>query len=334
KTEGIKIFKKHGYIVITLYLEENYVAQKMDIDFLENISIIIADSLAMKKLIGKEHFITRAIEETGEGVMIANRDGIIEYINPAFEGITGYHKDEIIGKNFFTGIYSGEIADNISKMINKDKNMWSGVLKNKTKDGAEYHEHLSVIPITNGKGEIIRFVSISKDITKEKALEEQLMQAQRMEVIGRLAGGIAHDFNNYMSAIIGHGELALDKLGDEDPARKNIEIMVSAANMAAILTKQLLAFSRKQVISPVVLNLNKIIEDMGKMLGRLIGENIELETITDPDLWNVKIDIGQIEQVVMNIVLNAKDAMPEGGKLKIETANVIFDEEYSKTHLD
>lgn len=320
--------------VITLYLEENYAATKMDVDFLENISIIIADSLVMKKLVEKEHFITRAIEETGEGVMIAGRDGVIEYINPALEKIKGYHKYELIGKNFFTGIYSGEISDNISKIINKDKNMWSGILRNKREDGTEYHEHLSVIPITNEKGEIIRFVSISKDITKEKALEEQLLQAQRMEVIGRLAGGIAHDFNNYMSAVLGYGELALDNLKDEDPARKSVEIMISAGNMAAILTKQLLAFSRKQVINPVVLNLNKTIEEMGKMLGRLIGENIELEITTDPDLWNVKIDTSQIEQVVMNIVLNAKDAMSEGGKLKIETANVIFDEEYSKTHLD
>ena len=320
--------------VITLYLEENYAATKMDVDFLENISIIIADSLVMKKLVEKEHFITRAIEETGEGVMIAGRDGVIEYINPALEKIKGYHKYELIGKNFFTGIYSGEISDNISKIINKDKNMWSGILRNKREDGTEYHEHLSVIPITNEKGEIIRFVSISKDITKEKALEEQLLQAQRMEVIGRLAGGIAHDFNNYMIAVLGYGELALDNLKDEDPARKSVEIMISAGNMAAILTKQLLAFSRKQVINPVVLNLNKTIEEMGKMLGRLIGENIELEITTDPDLWNVKIDTSQIEQVVMNIVLNAKDAMSEGGKLKIETANVIFDEEYSKTHLD
>jgi PAS domain S-box-containing protein len=320
--------------VITLYLEENYEAQKIDLDFLENISIIIADSLVMKKLIEKEHFITRAIEETGEGVIIANRDGIIEYVNPAFEGITGYRKDEIMGKNFFTRIYPVDMSDSISKMIDKDKNMWSGTLKNKRKDGTEYHEHLSVIPITNEKNEIIRFVSISKDITKEKTLEGQLMQAQRMEVIGRLAGGIAHDFNNYMSAILGYGELALDNLKDTDSTRKSIEIMIGAGNMAAILTKQLLAFSRKQIINPVVINLNNTIEDMGRMLGRLIGENIELEVLTSPDLWNVKIDTGQIEQVVMNIVLNAKDAMPEGGRLKIETANVIFDEEYSRSHLE
>ncbi|KAF0143221.1 MAG: multi-sensor hybrid histidine kinase [Nitrospirae bacterium] len=320
--------------VITLYLEENYVAQKMDLDFLESISIIIADSLVMKKLVEKEHFITRAIEETGESVMIANRGGIVEYVNPAFEEITGYHKDEIKGKNLFTQIYPDEITDSALKMIDRDKNMWSGTVKNKKKDGREYYEYLSVIPIVDARGEVIRFVSIGKDITKERVLEDQLMQAQRMEVIGRLAGGIAHDFNNYMSAVLGHGELALDKLGEDDPARKNIEIMISAANMAAILTKQLLAFSRKQAISPVVLNPNKSIEDMGKMLGRLIGENIELEIITSPELRNIKIDTGQFEQIIMNIVLNAKDAMPGGGKLKIETANVTFDEDYSKAHLD
>jgi PAS domain S-box-containing protein len=165
------------------------------------------------------------------------------------------------------------------------------------------------------------------------ALEEQLRQSQRMEAIGRLAGGIAHDFNNLLTVISGNCQLSLLELMEGDPLRGNIEEIKKAADRAAILTRQLLAFSRRQILEFRVLHLNSIIRDMGKMLHRVIGEDIELVTLLAEDLGKVRTDSGQIEQVILNLAVNAKDAMPNGGKLIIETANVDLDEEYAHAHI-
>lgn len=171
------------------------------------------------------------------------------------------------------------------------------------------------------------------DITERKKLEEQLRQSQKMESVGRLAGGIAHDFNNLLTVVTGYSELMLGRLGDDSPLRKDTEEIKRAGERAASLTQQLLAFSRRQVLQPKVLDLNEVVSRMEKMLRRLIGENVELRTNPGAELWSVKADPGQIEQVMVNLVVNARDAMPGGGKLVIETGNVVLDEEYSRGHL-
>ncbi|GBE00018.1 blue-light-activated protein [bacterium BMS3Abin07] len=173
-------------------------------------------------------------------------------------------------------------------------------------------------------------------LDEERAREnmrEQLLQAQKMEAVGRLAGGVAHDFNNILCAIIGYSELAMRKMAKDNPLRKNIETIHKSANRAATLTQQLLAFSRKQIIKPEILNLNALIEDMMKMLRRLIGEDIKIEIFQGEGLWNIKADPVQIEQMVMNLAINARDAMPKGGTLTIETENAVLDAEYAKAHL-
>lgn len=163
--------------------------------------------------------------------------------------------------------------------------------------------------------------------------EEQFLQAQKLEAIGRLASGVSHDFNNLLTAIIGYSELSLRQLGKDDPVRRNIEEIKKASDRASALTRQLLAFSRKQVMQLRVFDLNLTVMDLEKMLRRMIGEDIELRTSLQQGLGNIKADQGQIEQVIMNLVVNSRDAMPHGGKLTIETANVYLDEAYSKHHL-
>jgi signal transduction histidine kinase/CheY-like chemotaxis protein len=166
----------------------------------------------------------------------------------------------------------------------------------------------------------------------EKRLESQLQQAQKMEAIGVLAGGVAHDFNNILTTIIGNAHMALMKVGKDSPLREEIEEIKIAGERAASLTRQLLSFSRKQIIQPKVVDLNELLTDIEKMLGRLIGEDVELLTIPDPELWQVEVDPGQMEQVIMNLTINAKDAMPMGGKLTIETANMNLKESYFHEH--
>jgi PAS domain S-box-containing protein len=182
------------------------------------------------------------------------------------------------------------------------------------------------------QGEPARAVGISLDVTERRTLEEQYQQAQKMEAVGRLAGGVAHDFNNLLTVILGYCELLLTDLKAGDPHQEDIEEIQKAGSRAGGLTRQLLAFSRKQIIEPTLLDLNLIATDMQAMLGRLIGEDVQVVLALRPGLAAVKADRGQVEQVVMNLAVNARDAMPRGGTLTIETANVELDEHYAKTH--
>ena len=176
--------------------------------------------------------------------------------------------------------------------------------------------------------------AVRQELAERKRLEAQLLHSQKLEAVGQLAGGVAHDFNNLLTAIIGYSDLVLMSLGQNDPSYKDVEEIKKAAERAASLTRQLLAFSRKQMLQPKVLDLNATVAHMEKMLQRLIRENIELVTILDPALGHIKADPGQIEQVIMNLAVNARDAMPLGGRLTIETANVVLDENYARQHME
>ena len=182
-------------------------------------------------------------------------------------------------------------------------------------------------------GKALRMVGSYIDISERKSLEFRLVQAKKMEAVGRLAGGIAHDFNNLLTVIKGFSDLALEKLDTDDPARGDLELIREAGEKATDLTRQLLAFSRLQVLQPTVLNLNTVVAEFETLLHRTIGEDIEILTVLDPALGRVKADPGQVEQILLNLAVNARDAMPDGGELTLETANVELDDAYSNQHV-
>jgi PAS domain S-box-containing protein len=186
--------------------------------------------------------------------------------------------------------------------------------------------------IRNDQGAVERLVIVNRDVTERKQLEEQFRQAQKMEAVGRLSGGVAHDFNNLLGVIIGYGEIMQEKPAADESMRVCVDEILKAGHRAAALTRQLLAFSRQQVLDPKVLDLNAVVRDMEKMLKRLIGEDVALKTELDPELARIKADQGQIEQAVMNLAVNARDAMPEGGKLILASSNFYMDETFVRRY--
>lgn len=202
---------------------------------------------------------------------------------------------------------------------------WYGELIHRRKTGEARHVITSVSVLYDERGAMIGILGVVRDITEHRQLEAQLHQSQKMEAIGRLAGGIAHDFNNLLMVIMSYSELLLDDIDPQHPCRHDVEEILHATRRATALTRQLLAFSRKQVLQPEIINLNTVVIDIDKLLRRLIGEDITLCTILEPELRSVKVDPGQIEQVIMNLAINARDAMPQGGTLTIRTANTDLD---------
>jgi PAS domain S-box-containing protein len=277
-----------------------------------------------------------AIEQSAEIVVITGKGGTIQYVNPTFEKVTGYSREEAIGSNpriLKSGEHDEEFYKSLWKTIKSGK-VWQGRLYNRKKDGSLFIEDATISPILDENGVITNYVAVKRDITREVELEEQFQQAQKMEAVGRLAGGVAHDFNNMMTIVTGYGELLRSKLEKDEAYIKDLDEIIKAGKRATDLTRQLLAFSRRQVLKPQVLNLNKVVSGMEKMLQRLIGEDIELAFTPGQAVGNVNADQGQIVQIVMNLAVNARDAMPKGGKLTIETTEVCIDKEYAETHID
>ena len=266
------------------------------------------------------------IEQLADGVVILDTDGFIQYVNPSYEKITGNSRDEVNGKLypiFESNAENTKTHDEVMDSL-KSGRAWAGTLQGIKKDGKHFDESITISPVFDASNLLINYVAIKRDITRQVALEQQLLQSQKMEAIGQLAGGVAHDFNNLLSVILGYSEILQNKLYGQDGLKEDVGEIAKAGYRAANLTRQLLVFSRKQIIQPKVLNLNSTVNDVNKMLGRLIGENVELVTEIDDDLWQIKADPGQIEQIIMNLALNARDAMPGGGKLTIKTANALY----------
>ncbi len=281
------------------------------------------------ELIKTKDFLQNIFNSSAECITTTDLHGNIIYVSPRMKDILGYDQKELIGEKAYSLYSNGkEDAEEIMKTITEKGELRNHEMKLVKKDGGLVDIKLSASLLKDEKGETIGTLGIYSDITEEKILDAQLKQAQKMEAIGTLAGGVAHDFNNILTTIIGNAELILLTVGKNVSLCEEIKEIKMAGERGAALTRQLLAFSRKQMIQPKILDLNKLLAGIKKMLVRLIGENIEILVIPEPGLWQVEIDPGQMEQVVMNLVVNARDAMPDGGKLTIQTANTYLDEDY------
>lgn len=278
--------------------------------------------------------LSRVIEQSSTSVTITDLSGAIEYVNPRFTEMTGYTLDEVRGKNsriLKSGETPMETYTELWERITSGR-VWRGELHNKGKDGTLYWVRAVIAPVLDESGATTHYVAMKENITNEKTLEAQLLQAQKMESVGRLAGGVAHDFNNMLCVIIGYAQMAKDKLTPDDRLHFQISEILKAAQRSSDITQQLLAFARKQTVSPKIVDLNQLINDMLKMLGRLIGENIRLRWMPGASIWQVKIDPAQIDQILMNLVVNARDAIRDVGSITIETANAVIDESYCEKH--
>ncbi len=277
-----------------------------------------------------------ALDVAADAIAILDRNGNIEWVNKAFTALTLYPAHEVIGKNPRELLRSGKqdhaFYEQMWGSVLAGK-PWNGELVNRRKDGSLYTEEQSVTPVHDAAGNVSHFIAIKRDITARKALEMQYQQAQKMEGIGRLAGGVAHDFNNLLTVINGTVELALPAVQDRPELRDDLLEIRRAADRAAALTRQLLAFSRQQVLRVEVLDLNRVIGDMLKMLTRVIGEDVRFVSDLAGDLGHVRGDVGQLEQVLLNLTVNARDAMPEGGTLTIQTRNIEIDADMARRHV-
>lgn len=283
-----------------------------------------------------------ALAAAANAIVITDREGTIQWVNPAFSELTGYELAEAVGRNPRDLVKSNQqnpaVYTELWQTIITGQ-AWHGEMVNRRKDGSLYTEEQTITPLRDEAGEITHFIAIKQDVTSRRQLEAenrqlmaQVYQAQKMESIGRLAGGIAHDFNNLLVPIVGYTELGLLKLDPANQLYSDLERIKGAGERAAQLTRQILTFSRQQMLEITTLDLNKVISEFQHLVTRLISEDISLQTHLAPDLPKIRADKSQLEQVLLNLVVNARDAMPDGGALIIETAVVMLDKAYVARH--
>lgn len=268
-----------------------------------------------------------AIEQSADSIVVTDAQGAIQYVNPAFETVSGYRREEVLGQNprlLRSGKQDAEFYRTMWATLVVGQ-PWQGRLVNRRKDGAPYVEDAVISPVVDAQGQIANYVAVKRDVSEQLRLAAQLQQAQKMDSIGRLAGGVAHDFNNMLTVILGHADM---KLADPhlDPAiRASLEEIRGAANDSAALTRQLLAFARKQTIAPRRLDLNETVGRSLQMLRRLLGENVELGWRPNDAVLFVQADPAQIDQILVNLCVNARDAIVGTGRIDIETAAATLD---------
>ncbi|MGE3315025.1 MAG: PAS domain S-box protein [Planctomycetaceae bacterium] len=269
----------------------------------------------------------RAMQAVSQGILMTDPsqpDNPVIFCSPSFQKMTGYSCEEILGRNcrFLQGPLTDPQAVQALHNAVRNERPCTVEILNYRKDGTTFWNEVSISPVRDEKGVLTHYIGVQADITERRKLEEELRQAQKMETVGQLAGGIAHDFNNLLTIIIGYGDLLAESVRPDAPVHELLEEIRKAVERSAATIRQILTYSSKQVLSPRVLDLNEIVAGTETMIRRAIGEGIELETALHPNLWSTKADAGQIQQILLNLVVNSRDAMPRGGKLSIRTENV------------
>jgi two-component system cell cycle sensor histidine kinase/response regulator CckA len=341
--DAFKTLQDNEYIRYDDLPLETLDGRSVDVEFVSNVYLVdhsrviqcnIRDITAQKRAKAERKRLMAAIEQVGESIVMTDVQGIIQFVNPAFERTTGYSREEAVGRNPRI-LKSGEQDDlyyrNLWETVSGGR-IWSGLMVNRRKDGTLYTEETTISPVRDAADRIVNYVAVNRDITEHLRLVAQFQQAQKMEAVGLLAGGVAHDYNNMLTVILGYADLALKKVDPTQPLHANLEQIIKAAKRSADITRQLLAFARKQAIIPVALDLNQAVESMLKMLRRLIGEDIDLAWLPEAGLCEVKIDPVQVDQILANLCVNARDAISNVGKVTIETGNAVFDETYCAHH--
>jgi two-component system, cell cycle sensor histidine kinase and response regulator CckA len=294
--------------------------------------VMMTDITERKKVEDNLVRLATAVEQSTDIIIHLDLHGTIEYVNPAFERVTGYSRSEVVRQHINSLPQDGEPHFEFTHAIERValSGSWSGHFVFRRKGGKRFEADVSISPIRDVEGKITGYIVVERDVTKEVALEEQVRLAQKMEAIGLLAGGVAHDFNNLLQVIIGYTMLARGAAPHE--LEHHLEQVQKAAERATTLTRQLLAFGRRQAMQKTDSDLNQLVADHLTMLRRLIGENIEVHLRAGNQLGNVFADKGQLEQVLLNLCVNARDAMPHGGRLTIETQNTLIDQSFCENH--
>ncbi len=285
------------------------------------------------------HLRDRALASLTQGVFIIDcslADAPISYANDAFLTMSGYTREECLGRpwSFLRGAETSASAlDKLRAAVTAEQSATVELVSYR-KDGTHFWNAMTISPIRNGGNHVTHFVAVQTDVSSFKLLEQQYRQSQKMEAVGQLAGGVAHDFNNLLTVIAGYSEMLLMMLPPKDPTTAAVQAISEAGDRAAGLTRQLLAFSRQAVLETRIVDLNEVVQDAETLLARMLGEDIELKTLLGEDLRRVHIDPGQFGQVLINLAVNARDAMPQGGKLTIQTSMVCLDDAYAAQHAD
>ncbi len=341
--DAFKILQDKEYIRYEDLPLETHDGRAIAVEFVSNVYIVdhskviqcnIRDITARKRDDAERKRLLAAIEQAGDGIMMTDTLGNIEFVNPAFAKMTGYSREEVVGRNprlLKSGKQEPSFYRHLWETIAGGK-IWSGRIINKRKDGKLYTEETTISPVRDPLGQIVNYVAVKHDISEHLRLTAQYQQAQKMEAIGLLAGGVAHDYNNMLSVILGYAEMGLLKVDPTQSLYVDLEIIIKAAKRSADLTRQLLTFARKQTIIPVVLDLNQTVESMLTMLRRLIGEEIDLAWLPKAGLFPIKMDPVQIDQILANLCINARDAIAGVGKVTIETGKAVFDAAYCVDH--
>jgi len=278
---------------------------------------------------------TTALQVAANGIVITDKNGVIQWVNDAFTQLTGYTHDDVTGKTpriLKSGKHDAAFYQNIWQTITS-KHIWHGEIINRRKDGNFYNEEQTISPVYDECGVITHFIAVKQDITERKKIEEALRRSQKMEAIGQLSGGIAHDFNNQLGIILGYLDFLKTLHPDEGKPRQWVQTATKATLRCTDLTRQLLAFSRRQSVKKEVVDINTSLRELETMIARSLTPEIEVQYFLADDLWLTEINAGEFQDVILNLSINARDAMPNGGKLLIETSNTYLDDHYTELNI-